>query len=70
MHDPEMERLYVAVGNPGTVTVIDTARLALLETIETEAGAHTLACDAVGRTVYVFCPDSGGAALYADRENS
>lgn len=69
MHDPEALRLYVAVGDPGTVTVIDTARLALLETIETEPGAHTLAWDAVRRTLYVFCPGSGGAALYADRED-
>lgn len=65
-HDPRRQRLYVAVGNPGTVTTIDTAALALVETIATEPGAHTLAWDPVGEVLYVFCPSSSGVALYAD----
>lgn len=69
MHDAERQRLYVAVGDPGMVTVIDTARLVLLQTIETEPRAHTLAWDVVGRTLYVFCPMSGGAATYSDNED-
>jgi DNA-binding beta-propeller fold protein YncE len=69
MHDPRMRRLYVAVGDPGSVTVVDTAALSLLETVITEPGAHTLAWDPVGETLYVFCPGSGGVALYADGED-
>lgn len=64
--DAVAQRLYVAVGDPGTVSVIDTVGLALLETVETEPGAHTLAWDPGGATLYVFCPRSG-AALYSDR---
>jgi len=70
MHDARTQRLYVAVGDPGTVTVIDTAALALVETVATEPGAHTLACDPDGNTLYVFCPGSGGVALYADAGDS
>ena len=66
MHDPGTKRLYVAVGDPGTVTVIDTAALALIETVPTEPGAHTLAYDPAGQTLYVFCPGSGGIAVYVD----
>jgi DNA-binding beta-propeller fold protein YncE len=67
-HDPRTQRLYVAVGDPGTVTVIDTARLTVIETVSTESDAHTLAWDSDGGTLYVFCPGSNGIALYADDE--
>ncbi len=66
MLDAGAQRLYVAVGDPGTVSVIDTARLSLRETVETESDAHTLAWDPDRETLYVFCPASGGAALYSD----
>ena len=51
---------------PGSVTVVDTAALSLVETVITEPGAHTLGWDPAGKTLYVFCPGSGGAALYTD----
>lgn len=58
-------RLFVAVGDPGTVTVVDTLSLVAAETFETEPGAHTLTWDADRETLYVFCPESCGAALYS-----
>jgi serine/threonine protein kinase, bacterial len=63
-HDPEADQLFVAVGDPGRVTVVDTLALRVVETFATEPGAHTLGWDATHRTLYVFCPESGGAALY------
>jgi DNA-binding beta-propeller fold protein YncE len=63
-HDPTSGELYVAVGDPGSVTVVDTARLAVVQTLATEPGAHTLGWDPTQQTLYVFCPVSGGAALY------
>jgi len=69
MHDPRTQRLYVAVGDPGTVTVFDTAALSLVETVFTEPGAHTLGWDPGGEMLYVFCPGSGGAVLYAAGED-
>jgi DNA-binding beta-propeller fold protein YncE len=69
MNDPRTQRLFVAVGDPGTVTVFDTATLAVVETFATEPGAHTFGWDPDGRTLYVFCPGSGGASLYAGGED-
>lgn len=66
MHDPDRRRLYVAIGEPGLVCSFDSDRLEQLETIETEHGAHTTCWDPVGRRLYVFCPESCGAALYEE----
>jgi DNA-binding beta-propeller fold protein YncE len=66
MHDPEGRRLYVAIGDPGVVCSFASDRLEHLETVETEAGAHTTGWDPVGRCLYVFCPEGRGAALYED----
>jgi serine/threonine-protein kinase len=67
MHDIGLRRLYVAIGEPGVVCSFDTERLEHLETVETEAGAHTTGWDPGGRRLYVFCPGSGGAAVYEER---
>jgi DNA-binding beta-propeller fold protein YncE len=68
MHDADGSRLYVAVGEPGLVCSFDTERLEPLATITTESGAHTTCWDPDGRCLYVFCPASGGAALYEERD--
>ena len=65
-HDPAARRLYVAVGEPGSVSVFDTAKLALAETVSTEMGAHTTAWDQAAQTLYVFQPGSLGAAVYVE----
>ena len=67
MHDAGLRRLYVAIGEPGLVCSFDTERLEQLETVETETGAHTTGWDPVGRRLYVFCPGSGGAAVFEER---
>lgn len=68
MHDAGLGRLYVAIGDPGVVASFHTERLEHLETIETEPGAHTTGWDPVARRLFVFCPRSGGAAVYEDRD--
>ena len=66
MHDGELRRLYVAVGEPGVVCAFSTdGDLTQRGMTETEAGAHTLTVDPVSHRVYVFCPGRGGAAVYA-----
>ena len=67
MHDRELERLYVAIGEPGLICSFDTNRLEQLETVETEQGAHTSCWDPISQCLYVFCPASGGAAIYEER---
>jgi len=67
MHDPERARLYVAIGEPGVVCSFDSERLEPLETVATEAGAHTLGWDPDGHCLYVFCPTSSGAIIFEER---
>ena len=67
MHDPASGRLYVAIGAPGLVSVIDDQRLKTLETVETEPGAHTIGWNPDTRTLYAFLPAGGGAAVFAER---
>jgi DNA-binding beta-propeller fold protein YncE len=68
MHDPQLRRLYVAIGDPGVVCSFDSALLEQLETVETEEGAHTSGWDPVDSCLYVFCPASAGAAVYEERD--
>jgi len=67
MHDPDSQRLHVAIGEPGLICSFDSERLEQLETVETEPGAHTTCWDRTDRCLYVFCPASGGAAVYEER---
>jgi DNA-binding beta-propeller fold protein YncE len=66
MLDSELQRLYVAIGDPGVVCAFSSHPLEHLETIETEAGAHTCGWDPDARCLYVFCPESGGAMLFEE----
>ena len=66
MHDPDLRRLYVAIGEPGVVCSFDSERLEALEQVATEEGAHTLGWDPDGHSLYVFCPASGGAMVFED----
>jgi DNA-binding beta-propeller fold protein YncE len=66
MHDSALARLYVAIGSPGVVSVIDEQRLEMLETVSTESGAHTIGWNPDSRTLYAFLPGSGGAAVFEE----
>jgi DNA-binding beta-propeller fold protein YncE len=67
MHDPALARLYVAIGAPGLVSVVDTERLEMLEVVQTESGAHTIGWNGDTRTLYAFFPASRGAAVFVER---
>ena len=67
MHDLESHRVYIAIGDPGSVCSFDSERLERIETVETEQGAHTIGWDPATRSLYVFCPQSGGAAVFEER---
>jgi DNA-binding beta-propeller fold protein YncE len=62
-----LQHLYVAVGDPGVIDVIDVSSWLRLETIVTEPGAHTLAFDEGSNRVYAFLPETHRASLYQDR---
>ncbi len=61
-----LQRLYIAIGDPGVIDVIDTGAMTRLQTVSTEKGAHTIAWDAERNKVYAFLPQSHRAAVYAD----
>ncbi len=63
-YDPVRERLYVAVGRPGVIQVVDCRALRVVEQVITEVGAHTTAFDPGRQRLYVFLPGSGRAAVY------
>ena len=56
--------LYVAIGDPGVIDVIDTSQMRRVQTIDTEAGAHTLALDRKRNKVFAFLPETHRAAVY------
>lgn len=44
--NPVTNHIYLAIGNPGVLQTVNATDLAVIETIETSPGAHTLALDA------------------------
>jgi len=65
--DVGLNHLYIAIGDPGVIEVFDTRPLRRLETIPTEAGAHTLSFDAGRHLVCAFLPATHRAAVFEDR---
>jgi DNA-binding beta-propeller fold protein YncE len=63
----ERRHLYVAIGDPGLVEVFETKQMSRVESIRTEAGAHTLGFDQIRNRIYVFLPATHRAAVYWDR---
>jgi DNA-binding beta-propeller fold protein YncE len=59
-------RLYVAIGDPGVVEVIDVASWERAEVVATERGAHTIAFDEGEQRVYAFLPETHRASVFAD----
>ena len=58
--------LYVAIGDPGVIDVIDIAAWKTTEVVPTERGAHTIARDTNSNWVYAFLPQTHSAAVFQD----
>jgi DNA-binding beta-propeller fold protein YncE len=67
MHAPALDRLYVAVGSPGTVSVIDDQTLDTLELVSTGPGAHTIGWDPDRRALSAFRPESSDVAVFVEQ---
>ena len=65
---PQSGRLYVAVGDPGVIDVVDIGAMRREEVVPTEAGAHTLALDRKRNKVYAFLPQSHRAAVFHETD--
>jgi len=61
-----LRHLYVAIGDPGVIDVIDIAAWKTREVIPTERGAHTLAHDEGAHRVYAFLPQTHRASVFQD----
>jgi hypothetical protein len=64
--NPVRRLLYVAIGQPGTVDVINTVSMRRSEQLVTEPGAHTTAFDRDRQQLAVFLPGSCSVALYRE----
>jgi DNA-binding beta-propeller fold protein YncE len=65
-YNPDQSLLYVAIGQPGVLDVVDTRAMTVVQEITTEAGAHTTAFDRVRQRLYVFLPGSCRAIVYEE----
>ena len=65
-YNPSRQRLYVAIGDPGVVDVVNTEALTVDQQIATDKGAHTTAYDDKRQLLYVFLPQASRAAVYAE----
>jgi len=65
-YNSELEHLYVAIGDPGVIDVIDAMSMRRLQTARTEPGTHTLAFNPDTNKVYAFMPESHRASAYLD----
>jgi DNA-binding beta-propeller fold protein YncE len=65
-YSPAAERLYVAIGRPGVVDIIDGRTLSVVEQVATEEGAHTTAFDSQRQRLYVFLPRRCEAVVFEE----
>jgi hypothetical protein len=65
-YNADRSRLYLAVGRPGLLAVVDTQEMTPAQTVATEADAHTTAFDRTRQLVYVFLPRTCRAAVYQE----
>lgn len=66
-YNPTLQQLYVAIGVPGVVVVIDTQQLTIMQTLPTEHGASRTAFDDQRQCLYVFLPSACQAAVFSTR---
>jgi YVTN family beta-propeller protein len=66
-HNHRLNRLYVAIPDPGVIEVVNTESMMVEEQIPTEVGAHTTAYDARRQRLYGFLP-SCRVAVYEESE--
>jgi DNA-binding beta-propeller fold protein YncE len=60
--------LYVALGQPGVLQVMDTDTLTEREAVVTEPGAGTTAFDVQRQQLFVFLPRTSRVAIYVEQE--
>lgn len=65
-YNPNLDHLYIAIGDPGIIQVFDTSHMKQTENVKTEEGTHTIAFDQETDKVYAFMPETRRASVYLD----
>ncbi len=66
-YNASLHHLYVAVGDPGVIDVIDTQEMKRIQALSTEKGAHTLGFIPDQNKVYAFLPGSHQAMVFQEQ---
>ncbi len=64
--NPLLARLYVAIGDPGVIDVIDTRGWKTVQVVPTGRGAHTIAHDVNSNRVYAFLSQTNRVDVFQD----
>jgi len=65
-YNPDLDHLYVTIGDPGVIQVFDMKSMKEIQTVTTEAGTHTVAFNRKNGKVYAFMPETHRAAVYQE----
>ncbi len=65
-YNPNLDHLYIAIGDSGIIQVFDTRHMKQTESVKTEEGTHTIALDQETGKVYAFMPETHRASVYLD----
>ncbi len=65
-YNPDLDHLYVAIGDPAVIQVFDTQSMKEIQTVATEVGTHTIAFNQVLGRVYAFMPESHRASVHEE----
>ncbi len=65
-YNPELEHLYVTIGNPAVLQVFDTRTMREIQIIPTELGTHTIAFNQDSGKIYAFMPETHRASIYKE----
>jgi DNA-binding beta-propeller fold protein YncE len=60
----QRKRLYVAIGKPGLLQVVDLERLHIVEEVQSDEGAKTFTFDEQRQRLYLFLPQRCQALVY------
>ena len=65
-YNPELDHLYVTIGDPAVVQVFDTKTMKEIQTVMTEPGTHTIAFNQHTGKLYAFMPETHRASVYEE----
>jgi DNA-binding beta-propeller fold protein YncE len=65
-YNAALQHLYVAIGDPGVMDVFNMQTMQPIESVPTEAGAHTIGFVPGQNKLYAFCPKTQRALVYTD----